>query len=230
MSKVRNSQPKKSSGAYERVVGNKEMADIFTKVHSTAISNGSELERIIIKMSNTIKDLDAFIESCDNGLVEDGAYLCTKKAVKASGYKLDDCEPDFLVFSIIGKRKECNVIELKDGDDFDKKKSLAEKDALDKFVKHIAQDIQFKTKSYICSFNQSDEKAIVIGFKKVFSTEEVMTGRRLCEILKIDYDAIVNMRKNDIEDNFNYVLEKMFEIKEVRDYFTKHISEKTENG
>ena len=37
MAKIRNSHPKNSSGGYERVLGNKELADIFTKVQSTVM-------------------------------------------------------------------------------------------------------------------------------------------------------------------------------------------------
>lgn len=221
IAKVCNSNPKSKSGGFERALKNEALAEIFTKVQSTVISIGTELERIISKMSNTIKDLDAFLESCDNGTVKDGTYLCTKKAVKASKYKLEKHEPDFIVFTISPTKKECYVVELKDGDDFDTKKSLAEKEMLTDYVKHLAPQIAFRTRPYICSFNQSDKEAIVNGFKRKFTIDEVMTGREFCEILDIDYDAIVKMRKKDAEDNFKYVIEKIFEIKEVKEYLKK---------
>ncbi|MCD8066824.1 MAG: hypothetical protein LUE15_06610 [Oscillospiraceae bacterium] len=43
-----------------------------------------------------------------------------------------------------------------------------------------------------------------------------MTGIEFCEILGIDYDAIVSIRRDDTADNFAYVVEKMVEIYEVR--------------
>lgn len=43
MAKIRNSNPKQSGG-YERLVGDKDMASIFTKAQSTVISNGTETE------------------------------------------------------------------------------------------------------------------------------------------------------------------------------------------
>ena len=58
MAKIRNSNPKTSSGGYERLLGNKDMADIFTKAQSTVISNGTELEKIITERANNIEDLD----------------------------------------------------------------------------------------------------------------------------------------------------------------------------
>ena len=57
-----------------------------------------------------------------------------------------------------------------------------------------------------------------------------MTGREFCNILGIDYDAIVKMRRDDTADNFKYVVEKMFEIKKVRSQFSeKHRKHITEN-
>ena len=78
MEKIRNSKPKQSGGGYESLVGDKDMASIFTIAQSTVISNGAELEKIISNRSNTITDLDAFIDDCDNGTVADGSYLCIK--------------------------------------------------------------------------------------------------------------------------------------------------------
>ena len=116
MAKIRNSNPKQNGGGYERLVGDADMASIFTKAQSTVISNGTELEKIIT------------------------------------------------------------------------------------------------------------------GFKSVFTIDEVMTGREFCNILGIDYDAIVKMRRDDTADNFKYVVEKMFEIKEVRSQFSeKHRKHITEN-
>lgn len=229
MAKIRNSNPRQSGGGYERLVGDADMASVFTKAQSTVITNGTELERIISDRSRTIDDLDAFIEECDNGTVVDGAYLCTKKAVKASKYKLPGHEPDFIAFSVNKAKNLCYVVELKDGDAFDTKKSLAEREMLQLFMNHLAPKIPFRTKFYICCFNQSDKTKIVTGFKNVFTAEEVMTGREFCNILGVDYDAIVKLRKDDAVDNFKYVVEKMFEIKEVRFQFSQkhreHIAE-----
>lgn len=47
MAKIQNANPKQSSGGYDRLVGNYDMADVFTKAQSTVITNGTELEKII---------------------------------------------------------------------------------------------------------------------------------------------------------------------------------------
>ena len=221
MAKIRNANPKTSGGGYERLVGDKNMASIFTKAQSTVITNGTELEKIISENADLITNLDDFVEQSDNGNVDDGAYLCTKKSIKKSSYKLAGHEPDFVAFTVKKNKKHCYVVELKDGDAFDTKKSLAEKEMLQLFVNHLAPKIPFKTRFHICSFNQEDKEKIVVGFKNVFALDEVMTGREFCDILGIDYDAIVEMRRKDIADNLGYVIEKMFEIKEARAYFSQ---------
>ena len=227
MAKIRNSHPKQSGGGYERLVGDSKMASIFTSAQSTVISNATELEKIISDKSHVILDLDRFINDCDMGMVKDGAYLCTKKTVKASQYRLEKHEPDFIAFSVSGSIRNCYVVELKDGDAFDTKKSAAEREMLQLFVNHLAPKIPFRTAFYICCFNQMDKEKIVLGFKNCFSISEVMTGEEFCEILGIDYTAIVKSRQEDTADNFKFVVEKMTELNAVKrsviDRQRKHI-------
>ncbi|CBW54508.1 Pseudogene of Alkylphosphonate ABC transporter, permease component [Mycoplasma mycoides subsp. capri LC str. 95010] len=46
-----------TSGSYERVFGNKELGSLISMVHSTSISNGNELEKIILnKCKKVVKD------------------------------------------------------------------------------------------------------------------------------------------------------------------------------
>lgn len=215
MARIRDAKPKESSGGYERVIGHNEMASVFVKTQSAVISNGTELEKIISSHSVLIKDLDEFINKCDDGLVIDGTYLCTKKVLKKSKLNLKGHEPDFLAFTICTHKNLCYVVELKDGYVLDTKKSQAEKDMLIAFVNHIAPKIPFRTKYYMCSFNQEDKAKIVMGFKNKFDISEVMTGREFCEILGIDYEGIINLRKGDVEDNFRYIVEQMAMIEEI---------------
>lgn len=77
-------------GGYERLLGNKDLADIFTKAQSTEISNGSELENIIITRSNNIADLNQFMENVNVGRMINGVFLCTKKVTKKAIINLKD--------------------------------------------------------------------------------------------------------------------------------------------
>lgn len=230
MAKIENAKPKNSSGGYSRLVHDPQMADIFTKAQSTVITNGTELEKIISSQAKVINNLDAFIKdvtaSKDGSM--NGTYLCVKKIVKNSKYKMDNHEPDFIVF-IVAEDRICDIIELKDGDSFDTKKSTSEYESLKAFTNHLAPQIPFRVKYYICCFNQCDKSKIISGFKNRFTEDQVMTGREFCELLGINYDNIVNSREQDAIDNFNYVVHELTKISAIRhavkEDTLKHISE-----
>lgn len=46
MAKIKDSHPKTSSGGYERLLKDKQLASILQKAQSTIISNGTELEKL----------------------------------------------------------------------------------------------------------------------------------------------------------------------------------------
>ena len=62
MAKIRDAMPKNPSGAYERVFNSKELGELITKIQSTSIKNGNELESIINKSVNKDYILDDFDE------------------------------------------------------------------------------------------------------------------------------------------------------------------------
>lgn len=229
MAKIKDAHPKKSSGGFLRLVQDQNMAELFVKAQSTVISNGTELEKIISSHADVIDDLDQFIEQVKEQKISSGTYLCLKKTVKSSSYRMEKHEPDFIVF-VVDHDKLCNVIELKDGDQFDTKKSTSELESLQAFTNHIAPKIPFIVRFYICCFNQNNKEMIVEGFKNRFSLDQVMTGKEFCTLLGIDYDSIVNERERDALDNFNYIIEEMSKLSAMRSQVQKqsrkHIHEK----
>lgn len=208
MAKIRLSNPKTSSGGYNRVFNNENLGKLIQKVQSTVISNGNELEKIILEKSNVINDLDEFLSQKNIK----GVFLCPKKVIKTSKYKLEEHEPDLVIFEISESNRNCYIIELKDGDNFDTKKSQGEFEGLEKYKNHLGSKITFITNFFICSFNQNEKELIVKGFKNVFNINQVMTGRQLCDLLKIDYDKIIENRKKDAEDNKKYFIEELVKI------------------
>lgn len=229
MAKIKDAHPKKSSGGYQRLVDNSKLAEILIKAQSTVISNGTELEKIISSRARLIKDLDAFILDVKAGKIQNGTYLCLKKTVKNSAYRMDRHEPDFMVF-VVNRDRLCNVIELKDGDSFDTKKSTSELESLQAFTSHIAPQIPFMVRFYICCFNQDSKDNIISGFKNRFTEDQVLTGKEFCDLLGIDYDSIVSSRTKDAKENFNYILEEMSNMPEmiakVQKQSREHIDER----
>lgn len=210
------------SSGYTRVLGNEKLGQLISRVQATVISNGTELERIIVAQTNTIDDLEAFLDDVTEGRQRDDVYLCQKKTLKKSRYAIHGIEPDLLIF-IVEKRRICKVIELKDGDNFDTKKSSSERAHLEQFATLFGAQIPFVTEFYICSFNQEDKQHIKEGFKNKFEIEHIMTGRELCQILRIDYDAITRGRKADREENLDYFIDQLLSIEEIREKIRERI-------
>lgn len=228
MSLIRNAKGRNDGNSgYTRVLGNDELGSLISKVQATVISNGSELERLIQERCNLIPSLNEFIDSATDGDIPDGVYLCNKRNYQASRYVVTDNDnkkiiPDLLVF-IVERRRVCKVIELKDGDAFDTKKSAGEKSHLELFIQKFGMQIPFVTEYYICCFNQENKEIIHTGFKGDFSLNNILTGKELCDILKISYDEIIDIRKKDSEENLNYFVDSLLNIEDVKELILKKI-------
>lgn len=219
MAKICNAKVKSSSGGYNRVFDNSEIGRLMAKVQSTVISNGNELEKIILSKTQNVTNLDTYIDNYNNGGIGNGVYVCTKRILKKSSYKLDGNEPDFLIFVIKDHERQCKIVELKDGDAFDTKKALGEQEHLETFNQHIGSRIPFVSDYYICSFNQTSKDEIVRGFKNAFEISHVMTGEELCNILNISYNEIIEERKNDAQANIEYFYNQFMSIPAIKELF-----------
>lgn len=156
--------------------------------------------------------MDAFL---DNGV--DGIFIADKRVVKASSrIQFSKSEPDYLIFQREGLLRRCFVMELKDGDTFDTKKSSGEVETLKEFTRSVGSTLTYSTEFKICSFNQTDNQAIVIGFKQTVTEAQVWTGREFCELMGFDYDAILEERKSDAATNRRFLVEQLLSIPEIR--------------
>ena len=214
MARLRDAKPKNTSGSYERIFGNPELGALASKIQSAVITSGSELEAMIVAAVPNIPDLDPFLEQ---EIMPEGVFLATKRQIKKSG-TLDfaGSEPDFMVFKRRRGIQTCHIVELKDGHVFDTKKASAELQAMHGFIERNAQHIQYRFQAHFCAFNQDDRQAIWEGFKKRIAREEAMTGREFCELLEIDYDAVVEVRKMHGPDNVEFFLSELVKIESVR--------------
>ncbi len=223
--KGRNTKRDGESG-YTRVIGNIELGQLLSKVQATVISNGTELEKIITSKCQNIDNIDTFIEEAEKNEIDNGTFVCVKKILKKTknyAEAIKGIEPDMLIF-IVSNHRVCKVIELKDGDTFDTKKVKGEKENLISFTEKFGAKIPFSTDYYICSFNQNNKDAIINGMKGAFDIEHILTGKELCQILSIDYDAIVNGRKKDMDANFEYFIDELLKIDVVKNALAKKIN------
>lgn len=209
---IKESKGREEGSGYKRLFGNKQLGHLLSRVQSGVIRAGNELEQLIIDLSNTIDDLDAFL---DHSTIAQGVFLVSKKTLKQSRLK-GNSEPDFLIFNITPQKKHCHIIELKDGDNFDTKKAQSEKDLLQKFQQEISSKLPYTTSIHICCFNQADKDKIIAGFKSKITREMAMTGRELCKILSLSYAKIVERRKKDQKNNMAFFIEALLKIDQVR--------------
>lgn len=146
-------------------------------------------------------------------------YLIPKKIVKNSPKFKFKHEPDYLILK--KETKTLYITELKDGDNFDTKKSAGEAESLRQFKNHISENIPYKTLILVCCFKQTDKKKILQGFKNKITPAEAFTGKEFCGLIGIDYQAIVLERVKDQKENLKFFCRELLKIKE----FKKIISE-----
>ena len=96
-------------------------------------------------------------------------------------------------------------------------KSAGEAESLRKFKNHISENVPYKTLILVCCFNQTDKEKILQGFKNKIKPAEAFTGQEFCELIGIDYQAIIKERKaQDQKDNIQFFCEELLKIEECR--------------
>ena len=215
MARIQDAKVKESSGAYQRLFGIPGLGCLISRVQSTVISAGTELERIIPEQVEKIDNLDDFVSK---KIMPDGVLIATKQQIKKCNL-LDSRgpQPDFLIFKRRGGQQNCHVVELKDGHQFDTKKATAERRVIYSFIKHNASRLSYPLSAHFCCFNQKSRQAIVAGFKGRITKKEAMTGQEFCDLLEIDYDQIVDQRRRAQPGNVRFFLQELINIEEVRD-------------
>ena len=218
MPKIKDSKPGRRDGSYTRMFDDADIGAMLSQVHATSIRAGTELEKLIQKHAKDneilIPDLDAFLRLANNF---DGVFLADKKVIRKSQTISVSAQPDYLVFDQRQGKRRCYVVELKDGDVFDTKKTDGEIDALNNFMQIAARRIEYSLEIRVCSFNQQDKGAIASGFKNRIDVSEVWTGLEFCELLGIDYYAILNERREHAQSNQKWLVSSVLNIPDLRE-------------
>lgn len=213
MPRLRDANPKNISGGYDRLFGIPDLGLLMSKVQSTVISSGTELEKMVIRRAKGVQDVDKLLIYPEQFY---GTHLITSRQVKKSAQlNVNRDAPDFIII-LVSHDIFSYIIELKDGHVFDTKKADAERRALHGFLQRNRSALPGKATVHFCAFNQEDKDVIWEGAKKAIPYEEIMTGRELCEIIGIDYDEIVESRSKDRPDNVNYFLSELLRIPQIR--------------
>jgi hypothetical protein len=210
-----------SPSGYTRLFGIPELGQLMSRVQGTVISAGTELEKLIYERATKIPDLDEFLVKTLH-TQEAGIWVASKKQVKKSKSIHSKYEPDFIAFDLI--KKICYVIEVKDGDTFDTKKSGGEHGTIHNFTNDVSFALPFSFQIFICCFNANSKEEIFTGLKGKFAMTEILTGKELCILFKIDYNEIVKIRTNDQQGNLDYFIKELIAIPSIRTMISKRIS------
>lgn len=198
---------------YTRIFGLKTLGNLMSRIQGAVISSGNELEKLIWARVNQISDLDAFLDkTLSDG--DDKIFVAIKKQIKKSKKIHSKYEPDFLGFN--PHQRKLYIIEVKDGDQFDTKKSSGEHTTLHNFRDDISSELAYSTSIHICCFNARTKAEIHAGLKGKFSLEEILTGKELCELFSIDYDEICKIRTADQQTNLEYFIKEILKIPKIK--------------
>jgi len=67
----------------------------------------------------------------------------------------------------------------------------------------------------VCCFNQTSKEKILQGFKNKIKPSEAFTGQEFCELIGINYQAIIKERKEQNQkENIWFFCEELLKIKE----------------
>ncbi len=213
MPKISDSKgrPDENSG-YARLFSNQQLGQLISRVQATVIRTGNELELLLERI--TPDELKVHLDDVLAGQTSMSRVQVAFKAKMPAVGKSRGEVADILIFDYV--RKQVMVIELKDGDTFDTKKSTGELESMTNFADWLAKKTGYSTNFFFCSFNQTDKQAIVYGAKGRFDISHAMTGRELCELLSIDYDALRKKRQEDQPENLRYFISELLRIDEIQ--------------
>ncbi|MCL6543183.1 MAG: hypothetical protein K6T87_21745 [Roseiflexus sp.] len=204
-----------TNSGYARLFGNQRLGQLLSRVHATVIRTGNELEHIIQEETpaHLKTSLDAILSNQGELLPKSGLQVVFQCRMPGESGQPGGTV-DVAVFD--HSNQKISVIELKDGDTFDTKKSSGELESMKKFAQWISHKTGYSADYYFCSFNQDDKEAIVRGAKSRFDIKHAMTGRELCIILEIEYDTLREKRQNQQAENLDYFLTELLKISEIR--------------
>jgi len=228
--KIKNTKPGRTDGAYTRLLGNEQLGALISRVHAASISSGHELEELILEKSDlflvrTVEEMESILLNGEK--FDKKTYLIPKKIVKKSKFQSRH-EPDYLILK--KETKTLYITELKDGDAFDTKKSAGEVESLRRFQNDISENIPYKTLILVCCFNQVDKEKIIQGFKNKIKPEEAFTGKEFCALIDIDYQAIIDKRKEqDQKENLSFFCEELLKIESCREIILKLLTKISDN-
>ena len=208
ISNAKGRREDETPSGYERLFGNRELGMLLSKVHSAVISTGNELERFLASRLKKTEGISIHNINKDKRVFKDAKVDSSGKK-----HKLDvDC--------VIWNEDKVMLIELKDGDTFDTKKVAGEVESLIMAKNYLIEKNKIpesKIRIHFCSFNATSHQQIERGAKGLLPEKSAMTGKEFCKLLDLDFDKIVEERKEHQEENMKFFISKLKKILVVKE-------------
>ena len=194
--------PLEKSG-YLRMLGHRPSARFIQKAHSCCIRNGNELEDLIYEFSKMPKNTRVKYEQRTFYKQKHGLIVKCRIG-KENFHSEKGINPDVVVF----KDDIVYVCEIKDGQNFDTKKSTGEIDKLLVATQFLEKNDPFKRKHIpkIVLWNCDNLGESSFKDKRAKEKDMLITGKQFASLTEIDYDGLNDRRKRqDQKANRKYV-------------------------
>lgn len=217
MARIADSKGREDDNSgYTRLLGLPELGQLLSRIHATVIRNGNELELMLAERC-------AFRATGLAQRLNGALTLFTQPLEAFFGEALHVTDSDHLTAADIvildHRAREVRVVEVKEGDLFDTKNADGELACLRPLALFIGARLRYRPQFQLCCFNQEDKSAILRGLKGRFSAEQVMSGRELCAILGVSYEAIRRQREEDVRANLAFLARELWAIPQLRTAF-----------
>tara|TARA_Y100000593_G_C4204010_1_gene283347 strand:+ start:83 stop:820 length:738 start_codon:yes stop_codon:yes gene_type:complete len=244
MALIKNANPKGDikDSSYYRLCGNERIANILQKSQSTVISNGTELEHeikkecpytvyetqwtnISPKTGNIIKSrfkikgstptLSTIFEKFNNG---ENCYFpkikISKEELKSHGVTLSS-KKNIELDGVWITNGHIYITEIKDGDNFDTKKSDGEIKMF-KMLEKLFKNYPYTINMIPWNLKNIDNHSV----KSDEGGEYITTGKLFSDKVGLDYNTICENRKKDRTENVKWLIEEMRKV--VQEYDETH--------
>mgnify|MGYP003659250094 CR=1 FL=1 len=209
--------------------GMKRAASLTQKCHSTVIGNGNELEDLIYERSShpnkdynradhdhrggTFEDRCKIIPKSKFDLGAENAFIVKfklergdKNEKKGSKRKKIECD------AILLERNKIILFEIKDGHQFDTKKSEGEYTKLCEAARLVEEQDPLKRKCDFKFVSWNVNNVSEISLKHKAADAHLMRGRDFAQLIGIDYEKLNTKRDEDQKGNGEYILNEMENI------------------
>lgn len=182
---------------------------LISKIQATSIRNGIDLERLLTDKAFNPNKIFFKCSSHDKNL-ETGHY--SKFRIHKEHFPKIKQKQYTEIDDITIEEDKMTIFEIKNGDNFDTKKSEAEIQCLSlacEYFKTLSTTKQIRF--HIVLWNCKNLKTASIKADNI-PENCIMTGAEFCEKYNIDYKAICKKRRDDAKDNKKYLLSELSKL------------------